>query len=292
MQDSRSSHISVITMIHFPARKQVFGIGLVLLFVGLIAGGCSKEYRKYNTYSRKGSLSERDSAAFFFYREGNYEKASLLFEELQNDYRGSDRAKEMLYYYAYSKYQFGLYIVGAYYFEQFHTLYPNDERAPECLYMVAYCYFLESAPHYLDQEFTNKAIGQFQLFINSYPFHERVEEANETITKLRERLANKSFETARLYYDLERYRAAVTSFEVMMQEYPDSRYREEAQFLIFKSALLLAEVSTNRRKRNRYLDAIEYYERFIDKFPRSPFRKEAEVLYQRSRKGLEKLDKV
>lgn len=271
-------------------KQRLVGVSVLFILIGLLGGGCSQEYRTYNNYSRKGSLSERDSAAFFFYRQGNYEKAALLFEELQNDYRGSERAKEMLYYYAYSKYEFGLYIVGAYYFEQFYKLYPNDPRAAECLYMVAYCYFLESAPHYLDQEFTNRAINQFQLFINSFPYHERVADANESINQLRERLAHKSFETARLYYRLGKYRAAVTSFEVMMQDYPDSRYREEAQFLYFKSALLLAEVSTNRRKRNRYLDAVEYYERFIDKYPRSVFRKEAESLYQRARKGLEKLE--
>ena len=259
---------------------------LIALLAGLVATGCSTEYRQYSQWSRKGSISEKDSAAFYFYERGDYEKAALLFEDLRAAYRGTDRARVLQYHYAYAKYNFGLYVVAAYYFEEYTRLYPNDVRTPECYYMVGYCYYLEAAPYYLDQTFTNKAITQMQLFINNFPGHERVEDANRVITELRERLAQKEFETANLYYKIENYKAAVTSFQVMLQEYPDSRYREEAQFLLFKSAVLLADVSTPRRQRNRYLDALEYYERFVDKYPNSAFLKEAEPVYVRAKRNL------
>ena len=251
--------------------------------------GCSKEYKKNLQWSRKGSTAQKDSAAFFFYERGDYDKAAYLFEELQNAYRGQPRGKEVLYHYAYSKYNAGFYTLAAYYFEQYTKLYPNDEKAAECMFQVGYCYYLESAPHYLDQASTLKAIAQFQLFLNTFPRHEQTEKCNELMTELRERLAKKAFENANLYYKIENYRAAVTAFEVMVQEYPDSRYREEAQYLRFKAAVELADVSTSRKKKNRYLDAIEIYEEFVDRYPSSVFLKDAENTFGKAKKNLGKI---
>jgi outer membrane protein assembly factor BamD len=260
-------------------------VGLVLLLLQ----GCSAEYRQYNKWSRKGTLAQKDSAAFFYYEQGDYEKAAFLFEELRGAYRGDVRAKTILYHYAYSKYEDGFYVVAAYYFENYTQLYPNDERTPECLFMVGYCYYLESAPYYLDQEFTLKAITQLQLFINTYPQGDQVPRANVLIAQLRERLAKKEFETARLYYRIENYKAAVTAFKVMIQEYPDSKYREEGQYLLFESAAALANVSSDRRKKNRYLDAIDLYETFVDRYPDSEFLREAESTYIKTKRGLGKI---
>ncbi|MEM7655670.1 MAG: outer membrane protein assembly factor BamD [Bacteroidota bacterium] len=264
-------------------------IGLIAFAFLIGMASCSKEYKKYSTWSRKGSISEKDSAAFFFYQRGDYEKAAFLFEDLRPAYRGTDRAKTIMYHYAYAKYHFGLYVVGAYYFEQFVKQFPNDDLTPECTFMIGYCYYLEAAPYQLDQTFTDKAIAQLQLFIDTYPYHEKVEDCNRLLIELRERKAQKEFESARLYYHVENYRAAVTAFDVMIQEFPDSRYREEAQFLWFKSAVRLADVSSSRRKKNRYLDALDQYQSFVDKYPNSPFLKEAEDLFVKAKRNLGKI---
>ena len=265
---------------------------IIAILIGLgwlLASGCSAEYRQYNKWSRKGTLAQKDSAAFFFYEQGDYEKAAFLFEELRGAYRGDTRAKTILYHYAYAKYEDGFYVVAAYYFENYTQLYPNDPKTAECLFMVGYCYYLESAPYYLDQEFTLKAITQLQLFINTYPRADQVARANVLIEQLRERLAKKEFETARLYYRIENYKAAVTAFNVMIQEYPDSKYREQAQYLRFESAAALAGVSSARRKKNRYLDAIDLYQAFVDQYPESDYLKQAEATYVKAKRALGKL---
>jgi outer membrane protein assembly factor BamD len=259
------------------------GLGLALL---LLLGGCSKEYRQYSQYSRKGTLAQKDSAAFYFYERGDYEKAAFLLEDLQAAYRGTDRARTILYHYASAKYHSHLYVVAAYYFEQYTQMFPADEKAEECTYMVAHCYYLESAPHYLDQEFTKKAISQFDLYLNAFPFGSKTDEAEKSMEELEERLAHKAFEAARLYYNLENYKAANTSFEAMIQEYPASRYREEAQYMRFKSAVSLAEISVRNKRKNRYLDALDLYEAFVDKYPNSTFLKEAESLYVKTKREL------
>jgi len=251
---------------------------------------CSQAYREAGKMSRKGSLAEKDSAAFFYYRNGDYEKASFLFEELQPAYRGTTRAKEILYHYAYAKFNTGLYIVSSYQFDRYVKLFPADSKTPECTYMVAESYFRESAPSYLDQSFTTRAIEQYQLFINNYPDAQQIGEANARIKELRERLAKKEFDTAKLYYNLERYKAALTSFQTMMEEFPDSRYREESQLFLVRSAFKLAENSVISKKKNRYLDAIDHYERFVDSYPNSVYKKEAESTYIKIKKALGKFN--
>lgn len=263
-------------------------ISLVILGGLFLGEACSPEFKQYTQWSRKGTISQKDSAAFYFYNRGDYEKASFLFEDLQNAYRGGERAKTILYHYAYSKYKFGLYVVAAYYFEQFTKLYPAEDLTAECSFMIGYCYYLESSPHYLDQTFTDKAISQLQLFINNYPRSDKVDECNKIMTEMRERKAKKAFESAKLYYKVENFRAAVTALEVLIQEYSDSRYREEAMYLLFRASVSLADVSVSTKKKNRYLDAMDYYTTFVDRYPSSVYLKEAEDVYIKAQKSLEK----
>lgn len=251
---------------------------------------CSKKVRKYKKYQVKGSVAQRDSAAFFFYERGDYDRAGYLFEELLPLYTGGGRRKQILYNLAQSKYkQRAQYLLAAYYFDQYTKQYPNDELAEEAAFLEAYCYYRESDPYYLDQSSTRKAIDEFQYFVVTYPVSERVPEANDLIRELRERLAKKEFEHARLYFKISNHLAAVKAFEVFLQDFPDSRYREESYFMLIKSSLELADVSTIRRQKNRYLDAIDHYQQFLELFPQSAYLKEAESLYAKARKGLEKV---
>ena len=122
-----------------------FMLGIAMLLTAL--SSCAPELKKYNQYARKGTLSEKDSAAFYYYNQGDCDKASYLLEELQSAYRGQPRAKDVLYTYAYAKYKCGFNIIAAYYFEQFARLYPNEPRTPESSFMVGYCYSIECAPY-------------------------------------------------------------------------------------------------------------------------------------------------
>ena len=78
--------------------------------------------------------------------------------------------------------------------------------------MTAYCYYLDSPDLTLDQASTYKAIENLQLFINLYPKSERVNECNQLIDKLRNKLETKSFLNAKLYFKIGDYKAAIFAF--------------------------------------------------------------------------------
>lgn len=242
----------------------------------------------YAKLRKKGTVAEKDSAAFNYYEKGKYEHAVFLFEELMPLYRGKPRAREIYYRYAWCKYYNKEVISAAFYFDDFVRQYPRDTAVETFRYMHAYCYYLLSDPPYLDQNYTKRALEALQLFLNAYPYSEKREKCNEYVFELRERLAKKAFEQAKLYHKIGYHKSAVAAFNNVILEYPDSKYREESFFLLFKSSVQLADASVQRLKQTRYQEATGYYEKFVDKFPDSKFVREAENLYEATLKQLGK----
>lgn len=277
-------------MYNFAAQmKRILYISLILIMAGLVISSCTSERKKMRRYSLKGTILQKDTAAYYYYENEQYEKANFLFQELMGPKRGTPEYEDLVYKFAWGQFKTRDYITASHYFELYTKQFPSNERAQECAFQNAYCYYMLSAPHYLDQGYTNKAIDLFQYFLVTYPESEKIPDANQIISDLRERLAKKAFEHANLYYKVGSFKAGVTSFQVMLQEFPDSRYQEEGHAMLFKSMVALADVSTTRRQKNRYLDAIEAYEQFVDRYPQSVFIKDVEGLYVKAKKSLGKL---
>jgi outer membrane protein assembly factor BamD len=132
----------------------------------------------------------------------------------------------------------------------------------------------------LDQSVTKEAIDALQLYINLYPFNERVDEANRLIDELTDKLVYKSYLSAKLYYDFENYKAAVIALSNSLGEHPDSKYREELMFMLLKSKYLLAVGSVIDKKEERLSSALDEYFSFVDEFPESKYKKDADRYYK------------
>ena len=79
--------------------------------------------------------------------------------------------------------------------------------------------------------------------MNRYPGSERVKECNLLIEELQNKLSEKSYLNAKLYYNLGDYKASKVAIQNSLEEYPDSKFREELLFLKLKSQFLLSEYS-------------------------------------------------
>ena len=255
---------------------------IVSLFAGLVCvvlmGSCKSKFEKIRA---SNNIAMKYQEAVKFYEKKKYTKAITLFDDLMTKYRGQAEAEDLYYYTAYTSYRLRDYTSARYSFKNFATTYPNSPRAEECRFMSAYCFYLDSPRSNLDQENTRKAIDELQLFINLYPDGEKATEASELIQKLRDKLETKAYANAKLYFDMgqpDDYRAAVIAFESMLRDYPDTKYAEEAEFLILKSQYLFAANSMPYRQEARYNEAIDYYASFIETYPESKYRNEADGL--------------
>ncbi|MCB0516420.1 MAG: outer membrane protein assembly factor BamD [Chitinophagales bacterium] len=245
-----------------------------------------------NTYQKVLKSSDYDyklEKAKEYYNAGAYEKAIPLFEELIGVYKGTRSVEDLYYYYPYCYYGKGDYILASFYFKNFLEYYPRSDKAEDARYMVAYCYYKMSPSIDLEQTNTQKAMEAFQLFVNTYPQSDRVEKCNALMDELRRKLEEKAFVGAQLYYDLKDYRAAVTAYNNLLLDFPETPEREKVHFLIVKSYYLLASNSIYSKQLERFELAESAYLDFLNKFPDSKYLREAEKMYTTS---LNKIDEL
>lgn len=258
---------------------------LSCLFIALIltVSGCGR----YQKLLKSSDMEKKYQSALQYYNEGDYFRASGLFEELIPVFRATKKAENIYFHYAYCYYQQKEYEMAAFHFENFVKTFPNGEKAEECLFMDAYCYYLNSPGPTLDQENTHKAINNLQLFINKYPQSPRVAQSNEYIDLLREKLQAKDFGNAKLYYDMGEYKAAIVAFKILLKDYPDSKFKEEALFYSTRAYFLLASNSIESKKEERFKSTLQSYYTFIDAYPTSKYSKQAQDIYSKTTAHLE-----
>ncbi len=254
----------------------------VVLFVILLAG-CS-EYQKI--------LKSQDYDLWYktakeLYSQKQYTKAATLLGELNNIYKGTDKAEEVTYLYANCLFNTHDYMMAGHYYREFVKTFPSSQLVEECQFQSAYCYYKLSPNPRLDQTDTENAINEFQLFINMFPNSPKVDEATKYIDELNNKLVYKSYLSAKLYFNLgnymgNNYRAAVITSQNTLKKYPDTEYREELSFLILESKFIQAVNSVPEKKEDRIRDTIDEYYSFLNEFPQSKYLKKAEKIFQQS----------
>lgn len=238
--------------------------------------GCS-EYQKV---IKSSDINLKYDKALEYYGEEEYYKAYPLFEDLIAIYRGTDKAENLMYMYAFSDYYLQDYILAAHRFSQFVKNFPLSQRAEECQFMIGICNYKNSPKPTLDQTNTLIAINELQLFANLYPNSQYVDSCNVLIDELLHKLAIKRFEKADLYLQTENYKSAIIAYKNFLNDFPDTEFREESEFYILKANYLLAVNSIESKKNERIDDAIKAYITFVDSFSESKFLRKAEVYYQ------------
>lgn len=251
-----------------------FGVGLVILT--LVLSSCGD----FNKIVKSSDYEFKYKKAVELYEAGEYVKAGTLFQELVNIYRGTTRADKIYYFYAKSMIGQKDYLMAGHYFKSLIKEFPASEYAEESYFMVGYCSYLLSPKARLDQSVTKEAIDALQLYINLYPFNERVDEANRLIDELTDKLVYKSYLSAKLYYDFDNYKAAVIALTNSLAMHPDTKYREELMFMLLESKYLLAMGSVIEKKDERLSSALDEYFTFVDEFPESKYKKEADRFYK------------
>jgi outer membrane protein assembly factor BamD len=146
--------------------------------------------------------------------------------------------------------------------------------------MAAMCDYYQSYRPELDQENTRNAIEGFSLFISRFPSSSRIEEAKKYVKELREKLVEKSYLSAKLYYDRKEYKAAVTALNNSLKTNPETGYREEMMFLKLNSLFKYAELSIAGKQAERYQATLDDYYSFMEEFPKSTYSKEVNRIYQ------------
>jgi len=238
--------------------------------------GCSQ----YVKVLKSNDVDLKVSRAFYYYDKGDYSKAGALFEQLAPLVRGTSRADSVFFYMGMNYFKQLDYMMAASYFKNFLELYGNSVFAEDAAYLEAYSYYEISPKPELDQADSYKAIEAFQMFMIRYPDSPKLPEAQRILLELREKLMDKSFIAARLYYNLGDYKASITALNNCIADFPDTKYREEILFLLLKSRYLYALNSVPERRAERYQEAVDEYFSYVSEFPESANKEEADEMYE------------
>jgi outer membrane protein assembly factor BamD len=265
----------------FKKQKPLFAGLLIVLLIA--AAGCKSKYEKLKA---SNDNSKKYQEAVKLYNKKEYSKALGLFEPLLTRYRGQDGAEDLFYYNADATYKIKDYTAASFFFKEFAKNFSTSPRAEEARFLTAYCLYLEAPNFSLDQSNTLKSIEALQLFINLYPKSERVAEASKLIQNLRDKLEEKAYANAKLYYVTTNYQAAVIAFGNTLRDYPDTKYGEELEFLTVKAQYEYANHSREIRQEDRYEQAITFADMFTEKFPTSKYLPEIKEIKLDSQDGI------
>lgn len=226
-----------------------------------------------------------------YFEAEDWFRSEALLNDIIPVFRGSDKARDITFKFAYCQYHLGDNILAINQFRNFIRTWPNDPQVEEAEFMVICCLYEESPRYNLDQTYSLKALEGITAFENRYPTSPRLEEAIEMRKSLEKRVMRKSFSDARLYYQLKNYKSAVIALKNSLKDFPESEHREEAMFLVVKSSYLLARNSVEEHMMERYQDTINEYYAYIDEFPSHEHAKEAERIYAQCVKAIKSTGK-
>ena len=225
---------------------------LALIFVTLFLFSCSPSVD--TTYME---ADERLAYSIKLYENEDSEEAIKEFESLILQYPGSRIVDDAIYYLGMTRFQREEYILAAYQFSKLIKGMPTSEFLADAQYMLADCYYELSPDYSLDQQYTKKAIEEFQVFIDIFPLNEKVADAEKKIIELNDKMAKKTYNAAIIYEKLEYYNAAIMYFDNVLEVYHDTQYAPLA--LYDKINLLIS--------RNRETEALTESQKFLQKYP-------------------------
>ncbi|MBS1261907.1 MAG: Cell division coordinator CpoB [Calditrichaeota bacterium] len=234
--------------------RTVLLAALIASFAAMIVTGCGRG-RRYEDLSMDNAWQRINTE----FANEDYLDASDHLEIFIINYAGSTISDSAQYLLAECHYRMKEYIIAASEYRKLVSQYPRSPLVAEAEFKLGESHY-ELSPHYAkDQEYTEKAIDTFQLFIEDFPDSDRVPEATEKIDELRAKLAKKEFRSGRLYHKMGEYESARIYYQSVLDNYYDTEYAEQAQ--LFK-----AESWAGQKK---WEEAVAAYRAFLSRYPDS-----------------------
>ncbi len=259
-------------------------------FVGLVVFiSCKSEFESIRTSNDPDAMYKK---AVDYFEKKEYAKTQTLFELIVSSYRGRKEFEQLNYMFAYTYYHQKDYTAAASAFKNFANTFVYSPYKEEMEYMFAYSTYLQSPNFRLDQEPTIKAIDALQTFVNTYPTSERTKECNKLMEGLRKKLEAKAFSQGEQYFNMDQYQAAITTFENVLKEFPETKEAENIRFQICKASFLYAEKSIFEKKQERYGESIQFAQTFLSKYPKSKSRGEVQDYIQISKSRINQIKHV
>ena len=248
------------------------------LFIVFIGFSCSQ----YEKLRKSSDYQLKYRKAFEYYHVGDYVRSGQLFDDISRVFFGTNKFDTVAYYQAMSYFKQKDFLTASHYFSE---IYKNQRQSPfaeESEYLTGYCFYMQSPRAALDQASTFAAIESFQVFLMRHPESQFAPDAEKYLAEMKDKLVDKSYLTATLYYNLGQYKAAIIALNNSLDDYPETKYRERLMYLLLRSSYLYAENSVSAKMKERFQSTVDEYYSFIGEFPQSQYVKDAQRMYDKA----------
>jgi outer membrane protein assembly factor BamD len=127
-------------------------------------------------------------------------------------------------------------------FERVLRDYPESDSAAAASFRLGEALWGQARGPAFDQEYTQKALEQWEGYLRAYPGHWQNAEGERRRQAARARLADKLDRAGRLYLKLRRTEPARIYFQRVLDEYPDTAFAPDASL-----GLALADAQAGKR---------------------------------------------
>lgn len=243
----------------------------------------------YNGLVRGDDYEQKKIYADQYYKKGDYEKASQLYQQIYQRSPKTTDGEVAYYRIGMSYYETADYEMGSYFLSNFVVRFPYSDSAESAAYYSVVCQANMSPNYVLDQTATTEALNSIQHFLDNYPDSKFTEQCNALMDKLNGKIEKKDFEAVKLYSNMEQYKAAIQSANDFLEKYQLNKDREEVYYILVKNSYLLAINSVESKKKERTDKAIERYLNFVAEFPNTKYLKEVKGYYNKLNKIAESI---
>lgn len=244
---------------------------------------------QFDTLLSSNDVDAKYKAAFEYFETEKYSKAASLFESMSVLTEGTNQDDTVQYYWGLSNYNNKDYVTAESNFRQFVSTYPRSPFTEDARYLRLDCLYKSTYRYELDQNPTRLAINAIIEYLKDYGDDcQHYKECHTMLDDLYGRLDRKAYEAARLYYNMEDYKASRVAFKNILKDNADNAYREDILYYIAMSSFKFAQMSVSEKQKDRYMTFMDDYLNFVGEIPQSKYSRELRALYSRAQRAIGK----
>jgi outer membrane protein assembly factor BamD len=230
-------------------------IGLLLTIAMLLGGaggfGCA------GSAQAPKSPSQAFAETKHLVADNDWLEAETLLNGMRYQLAGTPWADSVEFLLGECNFHQGKFVLAAMEYGSLRRLFPTSPLNQEAQFRIADSYYSIAPPPGIDQEYTGKAIEEYQVFIEQFGKRpgtdSLVQLASGRIRELRNKQGQKYYDAAVLYYNMNRFKACAEYCDVIQDKFYDTDYADKSSLLKIKSFVEIRRYNEAYREIEKFL---------------------------------------
>ena len=232
------------TLRHYGRATLLVGLAAVLSACSTLGiGGDQREELAY--IERPAELIYNQ--AFEELDRERWDRAKLLFEEVERQHPFSEWARRSLLMSSYASYRSANYEESITTAQRYVGLHPGSDSAPYAYYLIAINYYDQIYDVGRDQETTVNAEAALQQVVRRYPDSDYARDARLKLELTQDHLAGKEMSVGRFYLRQNQPLASIIRFKNVVRNYETTSHVEEAMHRIVEAYVTLGVIGEAKK---------------------------------------------